>query len=69
MTELEMRQLQELGGQARYLAYQFHGGHISEGEYIDRLNALRLEMGLAPVEVSSNSSPVDRFPREGDVWR
>jgi hypothetical protein len=49
VTDGEMRQLQDLAGQACYLARLRDRQRFSETEFIDRLNELRQKHGLWPI--------------------
>jgi hypothetical protein len=49
MTQAETKSFQELAGRAVYLARLLDQKHISETEYIDRLNDLRRQHGLWPI--------------------
>ena len=53
MTQSEAKQLLILAARADYLAQLRERKRISEEEYMQRLNELRRQCGLAPIEIRS----------------
>jgi len=50
MTQSELRELQVLAARANYLANLRDRGRITEDEFVARLNGLRAQCGLEPIE-------------------
>ena len=50
MSRDEMKRLQALAGRANYLARLRDQGRMSESDYIERLNEVRREYGLWPLQ-------------------
>jgi len=52
MTHDELRELQVLASRANYLAQLRDRRRLTEDEYVERLNGLREQCGLAPLQAS-----------------
>ena len=58
MAKVDQRTLQELAGQAMYLARLRDRRRITDSEYLKRLDNLRLKCGLPPISMAADKLPV-----------